>query len=186
MDFILDTSIMWAIVICAAFGSAIFIISSALSGFCKQKKDAEEIKNRIAASGRDPENPSVLTPAERWEIEKAARFDRTFLVTDAIAIIVGAGIAFGIVYGWGPGTIQEDWVHYGFASFFAGLLGAFLADRTITKNVAAGKWDEKAAEFFQDIRSDGSVEEKVAALIAKGVPADVARMAVEALSKKKR
>lgn len=184
MDFILDTSIMWAIVVCAVFGSAVFIIASALSGFAKQKKDAEEVKNKIAASGRDPENPNVLTPAERWEIEKVERFDRIFLVADVIAIIIGAGIAFGVIYGWGPGVIPEDWVHFGFASFFMGLFGAFLADRTITKTVAAGKWDEKAAEFFRELREDGTAEEKVSALIAKGVPADVARMAVDSITRK--
>ena len=98
MDIYLSMESLIALVICALVGSLAYTIFGALSRWEKQRTDAEKVRNAVAASGRDPTDDAQLTAAEKWDLTKAQKFDRLFLVADILQVIIGTGIAVAIMY----------------------------------------------------------------------------------------
>lgn len=165
-----------ALVACAFVGALAYTVFYAVSKYEKQKADAAKLQASIAASGRDPAAEDQLTPAERWELNKAKKFDRIFLIADAFAVIIGAGLAAAAIYLYGHNIMEDSFVKYGVLGFLAGIVVTLVINETLVKNAAQGLWEEKSAEAFQIVKAvaddvieaNGGLEALTAKLVAQG------------------
>lgn len=179
----IEVATMWALVICAIFGAVVYFILKATSNYKRQKVQAEELRDKIALSGRDPTNENALTPAERWELTKVAKFDRLFIIAYAIGILIGAGLAIAVVYMFGPKYLPDTWQYFGLVGFFAGLICSLVAYKALLEIALKGKWDDRESEFLQSLRDVTNPEDVVAALTANGMTPAQAQQAAAALAK---
>ena len=182
----LEVATMWALVICAIFGSVAYWFLVSTSAFKRQKVQAQELRDKIAGSGRDPTNPDAMTPAERWEIAKVAKFDPIFIYAAVFGAIIGAGLAIAVVYMFGGAALPDAWQYYGLVGFFAGMICALVANRALISIAVSGKWNDKEAEFLQGLREATNPDDVVAALTANGLdPAKAKALATELTKTKK-
>lgn len=189
MAIVLSTESLVALIICAFVGSLAYVVLNALSSYKKQKADAAKIQDKVAASGRDPTQLDQLTTEERWELTKAQRFDKIFIVADVLAVIIGTGLGIAILYLFGGAFMADECAKYGVLGFFAGLIATLVVYETLIKAAAKGEWSDKSAEFFQGIKavaedaieSNGGLE----ALIKKYVAAGFSKREAKKLAKQK-
>lgn len=179
----LEVATMWALVICAIFGSIVYWFLVSTSSYKRQKVQAQELRDKIAGSGRDPTNPDAMTPAERWEIAKVEKFDRLFLFGAVFGILIGAGLAIVVLYMFGGRFLPDTWQYYGLVGFFAGMICALVANRALISIAVSGKWNDREAEFLQDLRDAANPEDVVAALTANGMTPAQAQQAAAAIAK---
>ena len=162
MDPELTTS---AMLVCSLLGASAYIILGAIAKYEKQRTDAAELKSKIAANGRDPDNAEQLTPAERWEINKAQKFDKIFLIVDAVAIVIATAFSYAVLHYFGADYLTpEAWEEYAVAGLAVGIISALFLDKTVIQWVASGAWEMKTAQAFQLVAP--AVEE----VVAKAVP----------------
>ena len=171
----IEVATMWALVISAIFGSVVYWFLVSTSSYKRQKVQAQELRDKIAGSGRDPTNPDAMTPAERWEIAKVAKFDPIFIYAAAFGAIIGAGLAIAVVYMFGGAALPDAWQYYGLVGFFSGMICALVTNRILVSIAVSGKWDDKEAEFLQGIREATNPDEVVAALTAAGMDVSKAK-----------
>lgn len=151
MDIYLSMESLIALVICAFIGALFYTVFGALSRYEKQRTDAEKIRNAVAASGRDPTAEDQLTASEKWELKKACKFDRLFLVADIFQVIIGTGIAVAILFLFGGSVIEDQFAKYGVLGFVAGIIVTLIIYETLVKTAVAGLWEKKSAEAFRVI-----------------------------------
>lgn len=149
MDIYLSMESLIALVICALVGSLAYTIFGALSRWEKQRTDAEKVRNAVAASGRDPTDDAQLTAAEKWDLTKAQKFDRLFLVADILQVIIGTGIAVAIMYLFGGAVIEDEFAKYGVLGFIAGIIVTLILYETLVKTAVSGLWQKKSADAFR-------------------------------------
>lgn len=139
-----------ALLACSILGACAYIILGAIAKYEKQRTDAAQLKSKIAANGRDPDNDAQLTAAERWEIKKAQKFDKIFIAADAVAIILASAFSYAAVSYFGVDYLTPDaWQEYGLAGIAGGIISALFIDRTVMQWVANGLWEVKTARAFQ-------------------------------------
>ena len=154
-----------AMLVCSLLGASAYIILGAIAKYEKQRTDAAELKSKIAANGRDPDNAEQLTPAERWEINKAQKFDKIFLIVDAVAIVIATAFSYAVLHYFGADYLTpEAWEEYAVAGLAVGIISALFLDKTVIQWVASGAWEMKTAQAFQLVAP--AVEE----VVAKAVP----------------
>ena len=176
MDIILSNTAIIAMVACSLLGSLAFIVFMAISKYEKQKTDAEKVKAKIVAEGRDPENPEQLTVSEKWEIGKAAKFDKIFIIADAMAVISGTALACAVML-LSTAKIGEEWDAYAIYGLILGIVATWFLYETVIKSVAAGEWQKKSADAFRIVKAvadkaaevEGGYEALIAKLVASGV-----------------
>ena len=149
-----------ALIVCAFIGTLLYVIAYAFDKYEKQKKDAEEIKDKVVKSGRDPEDPAVLTVSEKWEITKCLKFDRLFIIADIVWVILACVVAVAGLYFYGGQYIEDSMPKFAFAGFIVGIISAWFIGEAFIKTIASGKWSEKAADAFRTVKP--LVEETVA------------------------
>lgn len=150
MEIILSNITIIAMVASAFVGSLAYTVIMAISKYGKQKADAEILRSKIAESGRDPDAADQLTAAEKWELNKAKKFDRIFLVTDMVTVILGTALACAILLATdGP----DDWMCYAVLGLVSGIISTWFLYELIMKDVAAGQWHKKSAEAFRIVKS---------------------------------
>lgn len=150
MEIILSNITIIAMVASAFVGSLAYTVIMAISKYGKQKADAEILRSKIAESGRDPDAADQLTAAEKWELNKAKKFDRIFLVTDMVTVILGTALACVILLATdGP----DDWMCYAVCGLVSGIISTWFLYELIMKDVAAGQWHKKSAEAFRIVKS---------------------------------
>ena len=162
---IMDISVASAVAMCvlAFIGAGAYFVFYGVSAYREQKAQAEELKSKIVASGRDPSDPSTLTVAERWEIEKCQKFDRIFLIADLLGVLISAGCAVAVIYFYGlsAGRIPDEWPMVAVTAFIGGIVGAWFINETLVQTAAKGEWEKKAKDAFR------AVEPAVAEVVAK-------------------
>ena len=142
-----------ALLVCSFIGASAYIITAAVAKYEKQRTDAVELKSKIAANGRDPEDPEQLSAAERWEIKKAQKFDKIFLIVDAVAIIVSVAFSYAIIHYFAQDYLTpEAWEEYAVAGIAGGIIAALFLDKTVIQWVAKGLWEAKTAQAFQLVK----------------------------------
>lgn len=169
----LETTILAAI-ICSAIGAAAYIILTELARFKKQRTDAEKLRSKIATEGRDPTDPAQLTPAERWELTKAQKFDRIFIAVGIIGAILATGAAVGVLHVFGPNWIEPEWQNYAIMGAVLGIIAAWVFDQTILDAIATCTWQDKTAKAFRIVEAvaiEAAETSKLDELIAKYVKA---------------
>lgn len=182
----LETTLIAAIV-CSAVGALSYIILTSLARYKKQKTDAEKLKSKIAGNGRDPTDLASLTPAERWEITKADKFDRIFVYVDIIATILSAAAATGVLYVFGPNWIPNEWQYYAIVGIIAGVAAAWIFDQTVIDAIATCTWQDKTRKAFQtvataavEVAKTSKFDELVQSYVAGGLSEkDAKKMAKE-------
>ena len=186
MDIILSNTAMIAMVVCSLVGSLAFIVFMAISKYEKQKTDAEKVKAKIVAEGRDPENPEQLTISEKWEIGKAAKFDKIFIIADAMAVISGTALACAVML-LSTAKIGEEWDAYAIYGLILGIVATWFLYETVIKSVAAGEWQKKSADAFRIVKSvadeAAEVEGGYAALVQKLIASGVKKKQADKLAK---
>lgn len=171
-------------------GALAYFLFGAIAKYKKQKTDAVKLKAKIAASGRDPEDIGSLTPAEKWEISKAAKFDKIFLFSDAVAIILGTAFGYAVLHYFGGQYLTlEVWEEYAVAGLGVGIISALFLDKTVLHWVADGLWESKTAEAFQLVKpviadaiekaSVSKFDELVKTYMDGGIPAKKAKKLAE-------
>jgi predicted nucleotide-binding protein (sugar kinase/HSP70/actin superfamily) len=186
MEIILDNLTIIAMVVCALIGSLAFTVFMAISKYEKQKTDAEKLRTKIAEGGRDPTDPASLTSAEKWELTKASKFDRIFIIADAMTVILGTALAC-IVLILANERIGNDWEYYAVYGLILGILATWFLYETVIKSVAAGEWQKKSADAFRIVKSvaDETAEMNggYAALVEKLVKSGVKKKQADKLAK---
>ena len=187
----ISTASAIAMTVCALVGAIFYVVLNAFSKYEEQRTDADELKDKIATSGRDPTDLNALTAKERWDLTKAQKFDKMFIVIDALAVLISAGLAVAGVYFFGDRIHLVTWEEYALVAFFAGLLVAFVMDMTIIKALGTAEWEKKKQAAFQGVTA---VAEKAVAtaagsrkdeLIAKYLEAGFSRKEAEKAAKEK-
>lgn len=176
MDIILSNTAIIAMVVSSLVGSAAFIICMAVSKYEKQKADAEKLRTKIAENGRDPTDEAQLTANEKWELTKASKFDKIFLIAYAVNISLGTALAC-IILILAEDRIPDEWVYYAAYGLVLGIVAAWFLYETVIKSVAAGEWQKKSADAFRIVKSvadetaevNGGYQALVQKLIASGV-----------------
>ena len=149
MEIYLSMESLIALIICAFVGSLAYTIFGALSRWEKQRTDAEKVRNAVAASGRDPTDDAQLTAAEKWDLTKAQKFDRLFLVADILQVIIGTGLAVAILYLFGGAVIEDEFAKYGVFGFVLGIFATLIIYETLVKTAVSGLWQKKSADAFR-------------------------------------
>lgn len=189
MDVYLSTESIIALVVCAFVGSLAYVLFYAISNYEKQKSDAEEVRNSVAASGRDPTDENQLTAREKWEIAKAQHFDRIFIIADILAVLIGTGLGVAFVYLFGGAYVEDAFVKYGVLGFIAGLVATLVINETLVKNAAKGEWEKKSAAAFRIVKAvaEDAVEAKggLDALIQKYIDAGLSKREAREMAKQK-
>ena len=180
MEIILSNISIIAMVLCALFGSSAFTVSVALSKFEKQKTDAEKVRYKIVAEGRDPDNEEQLTPSEKWEISKAMKFDKIFLFADALCISVGTALACIVLLFRSEAIGADAWEMYAVYGFILGIIASWFLYETVIKSIAAGEWQKKTADAFRIVKAVADE----AAEVSGGYPALVQKYIDNGFSKK--
>lgn len=187
----ITTETLIAMAVCALVGAFLYVAFDALSKYEKQKTDAVKIKDKVASSGRDPNDPTALTASEKWEINKVQKFDRLFLIVDALLILLAAGLTIAGVYWFGDRIHLEAIEEIAIASFFIGAAVAFFLDMTIVKNLGTAEWEKKKQAAFQytaDAVSEAvtsTVASRKDELIAKYIEAGLSKREAKKLAEKK-
>ena len=186
MEIILSNLAIIAMAISALVGSLAFTISIALSKYAKQKTDAEKLKSKLAEAGRDPEDLASLTAAERWEIVKAQKFDRMFLIAYALTAVRGTALACAVLV-MASDRIADDWEHFAVYGLIAGIVASWFLYETVTKSVMAGEWQKKSAEAFRIVKTvadkTAEVEGGYAALVQKYIANGIGKKEAQKLAK---
>lgn len=186
MEIILSNLAIIAMAISALVGSLAFTISIALSKYAKQKTDAEKLKSKLAEAGRDPEDLASLTAAERWEIVKAQKFDRMFLIAYALTAVLGTALACAVLI-MASDRIADDWEHYAVYGLITGIVASWFLYETVTKSVMAGEWQKKSAEAFRVAKAvadkTAEVEGGYAALVQKYIANGISKKEAQKLAK---
>ena len=186
MEIILSNSAIIAMTVSALVGSMAFTFSIALSKYAKQKTDAEKLKRKLAEAGRDPEDLASLNAAERWEIVKAQKFDRMFLVAYVLTAILGTLLACAVLI-LAQEKIVSDWEHFAVYGLILGIIAAWFLYETVTKSVMAGEWQKKSAEAFQLAKAvadkTAEVEGGYAALVQKYIDNGISKKEAQKLAK---
>lgn len=186
MEIILSNLAIIAMAVSALVGSLAFTISIALSKYAKQKTDAEKLKSKLAEAGRDPEDLASLTAAERWEIVKAQKFDRMFLIAYALTAVLGTALACAVLI-MASDRIADDWEHYAVYGLIAGIVASWFLYETVTKSVMAGEWQKKSAEAFRVAKAvadkTAEVEGGYAALVQKYINNGISKKEAQKLAK---
>lgn len=186
MEIILNNLAIVAMAVSAFVGSLAFTVSIALSKYAKQKRDAEELKSKLAESGRDPEDLESLTAVERWTIKKAEKFDRMFLVMYALTAIMGTLLACAVLLVM-EDRLGDEWIHYAVYGLIAGLAATWILYEAVTKSVMAGEWQKKTADAFRVVKSvaDKAVEVNggYAALVQKYITGGFSKKEAEKMAK---
>ena len=187
MDIILSTASAIAMIVCALAGSMAFTVFASVSKYEKQKTDAEKLRSKIAAEGRDPTDLASLTASEKWELIKAQKFDRIFLIADIMAVILGTGLACAVLYFYGGGYVEDVWPKYAVLGLIAGIVATWFLSETVIKTVAEGKWQQKSADAFRIVKSavDETVKAKggYAALVQKFLDAGLTKKEAQEMAK---
>ena len=182
----LETTLLAAL-ICGFVGALAYIILTSLARYKKQKTDAEKLKKKVAEEGRDPENADQLTALERWEINKARKFDRIFVYVDMVGVIISTAAAVGVLYVFGPNWVAPEWQSYAIVGGILGIVAAWVFDQTIIDAIATCTWQDKTRKAFQcagaavvEAVKTSKFDELVQSYIAGGIPAkDAKEMAKE-------
>ena len=186
MEIILSNLAIIAMAVSALVGSLAFTISIALSKYAKQKTDAEKLKSKLAEAGRDPEDLASLNAAERWEIVKAQKFDRMFLIAYALTAVLGTALACAVLI-MASDRIADDWEHYAVFGLIAGIVASWFLYETVTKSVMAGEWQKKSAEAFRIVKAvadkTAEVEGGYAALVQKYIVNGISKKEAQKLAK---
>lgn len=186
MEIILANETLIAMAICALAGSLVFTLAIALSKYAKQVTDAEKLKKKLAEEGRDPEDLENLTAAERWEIVKAKKFDRMFLIAYALNAILGAALACAVLI-LAQEKIVSDWEHFAVYGLILGIIASWFLYETVMKSVMAGEWQKKSAEAFRIVQAvaDKAVEVNggYAALVQKFIAGGISKKDAEKMAK---
>lgn len=186
MEVILSNITIIAMVACALVGSLAFTVFMAISKFEKQKADAEKLRTKIAENGRDPSAEDQLTSAEKWELTKASKFDKIFLIADAMTVILGTALACAILI-LANDRIGDEWEYYAVYGLILGLIATWFLYELVIKSVAAGEWQKKSADAFRLVKSvaDKTAEMNggYAALVDKLIASGVKKKQAEKLAK---
>ena len=186
MEIILSNMAIIAMTVSALVGSLAFTISIALSKYAKQKTDAEKLKSKLAEAGRDPDDLASLTAAERWEITKASKFDRMFLVAYTLTAILGTLLACAVLI-MASDRIADDWEHYAVYGLIMGIVASWFLYETVTKSVMAGEWQKKSADAFRIVKANvdkvAEVEGGYAALVQKYINNGISKKEAQKLAK---
>ena len=186
MEIILSNMAIIAMTVSALVGSLAFTISIALSKYAKQKTDAEKLKSKLAEAGRDPDDLASLTAAERWEITKASKFDRMFLVAYTLTAILGTLLACAVLI-MASDRIADDWEHYAVYGLIMGIVASWFLYETVTKSVMAGEWQKKSADAFRIVKANvdkvAEVEGGYAALVQKYIANGISKKEAQKLAK---
>jgi len=186
MEIILSNMAIIAMAISALVGSLAFTVSIALSKYAKQKTDAEKLKSKLAEAGRDPEDLASMTAAERWEITKAQKFDRMFLIAYALTAVLGTALACAVLI-MASDRIANDWEHFAVYGLIMGIVASWFLYETVTKSVMAGEWQKKSAEAFQLVKTvadkTAEVEGGYTALVQKYVANGISKKEAQKLAK---
>lgn len=186
MEIILSNITIIAMVVCALIGSLAFTVFMAISKYEKQRTDAEKLRSKIAESGRDPDAVDQLTSAEKWELTKASKFDKIFIIADAMTVILGTALACAVLI-LANGRIGDEWEYYAIYGLIMGILATWFLYELVIKDVAAGQWQKKSADAFRIVKSvaDKTAEMNggYAALIEKLVASGVKKKQAEKLAK---
>ena len=186
MEIILSNMAIIAMTVSALVGSLAFTVSIALSKYAKQKTDAEKLKSKLAEAGRDPEDLASLTASERWEITKASKFDRMFLVAYTLTAILGTLLACAVLI-MASDRIADDWEHFAVYGLIMGIVASWFLYETVTKSVMAGEWQKKSAEAFQLAKTvvdkTAEVEGGYAALVQKYIANGIGKKEAQKLAK---
>ena len=145
----ITTETLIVMAVCALLGAFFYVAFNALSKWEKQKTDAVKIKDKIASSGRDPTDLEAMTPTEKWEITKVQKFDRLFLIVDALLVLLSAGLTVAGVYWFGDRIHLEAIEEFAIASFLIAVAVAFFLDMTLIKNLGTVEWEKKKQDAFQ-------------------------------------
>lgn len=186
----ISTASAIAMAVCAFIGALFYVVLNAFSKYEEQRTDAKELKDKIATSGRDPTNMEALTAKERWDLTKAQKFNKMFIVIDAMAVLISAGLAVAVVYFFGGKLHLVDWPEYALVSFFVGIAVALVLDVAIFKALGTAEWEKKKQAAFQGITA--VAEQAVATalsrkdeLIAKFVEAGLSKKDAKKAAEKK-
>ena len=186
MEIILSNITIIAMVVCALVGSLAFTVFMAISKYEKQRTDAEKLRSKIAESGRDPDAVDQLTSAEKWELTKASKFDRIFIIADAMTVILGTALACAVLI-LANGRIGDEWEYYAIYGLIMGILATWFLYELVIKDVAAGQWQKKSADAFRIVKSvaDKTAEMNggYAALVEKLVASGVKKKQADKLAK---
>lgn len=187
MEIILNNLTIIAMAVSAFVGSLAFTVSIALSKYAKQKRDAEELKSKLAESGRDPEDLESMTAVERWTIKKAEKFDRMFLIMYALTAIMGTLVACAVLLVM-EDRLGDEWTHYAVYGLIAGLVASWILYEAVTKSVMAGEWQKKTADAFRVAKTvaDKAVVEVnggYAALVQKFISGGFSKKDAEKMAK---
>lgn len=186
MEIILSNMAIIAMTVSTLVGSLAFTISIALSKYAKQKTDAEKLKSKIAESGRDPDDLASLTAAERWEITKASKFDRMFLIAYTLTAILGTLLACAVLI-MASDRIADDWEHFAVYGLIMGIVASWFLYETVTKSVMAGEWQKKSADAFRLVKANvdkvAEVEGGYAALVQKYINNGISKKEAQKLAK---
>ena len=169
----LETTIIAAI-ICSAIGAVAYIVLTSLARYKKQRTDAEKLRSKIAAEGRDPLNPEQLSAFERWELTKAQKFDRIFIAVGVIGAILSTAAATGVLYVFGPNWIAPEWQYYAIVGGIMGIVAGWAFDQTIIDAIATCTWQDKTAKAFRTVEAvvaEAAEASKLDELVAKYVKA---------------
>lgn len=186
MEIILANETLIAMAICALMGSLVFTLAIALSKYAKQVTDAEKLKKKLAEEGRDPEDLENLSAAERWEIVKAKKFDRMFLIAYALNAILGAALACAVLI-LAQEKIVSDWEHFAVYGLILGIIASWFLYETVMKSVMAGEWQKKSAEAFRIVKAvadkAAEVEGGYATLVQKYIAGGFSKKDAEKMAK---
>lgn len=152
MEIILSNITIIAMVVSAFVGSLAYTVIMAISKYGKQKADAEILRSKIAESGRDPDAVDQLTASEKWELTKAKKFDKIFLITDMVTVIMGTALACAILI-VAEGKLGDDLAKYILYGLILGIVGTWFIYELIMKDVATGQWQKKSADAFRIVKS---------------------------------
>lgn len=183
----LETTLVAAIV-CSAIGAAVYIILTSLARYKKQRTDADKLRSKIATEGRDPLDMEQLSPAERWELTKAQKFDRIFIAVDVVGVILATAAAVGVLYVFGPNWIAPEWQKYAIVGGVLGIIAGWIFDQTIIDAIATCTWQDKTAKAFriaeavavEAAQSTTLMDEMISKFVAAGIaPKEAKEMAKE-------
>ena len=142
-----------AMVICAVLGATFYVAFNALHKYEKQKTDADKLREKLVSAGHDPLDLEHLTVADRWDLTKAQKFDRMFLVVDILAVLLSAGLTLVAIYYFGDRIHLELWQEFATASFFISIAIAFFLDMTVIQALGSAEWEKKKQEAFRSVVS---------------------------------
>ena len=176
MEIIISNITLIAMAVASVVGSMAFSFSIALSKYAKQKTDAAKLERKIAEGGRDPENIESLTASEKWELDKAKKFDKIFFIGYTLNAIVGALLAVAVLI-IAQEKVGDEWMTYAVYGLVLGIIGAWFLYETVTKSVMAGEWQKKSEDAFRIVKAtvdkavevEGGYDALIAKLMASGI-----------------